>query len=275
MICQQCQHQNELEARFCVNCGSSLSPVCSKCGHPIGTGQNFCGNCGYDLRDRAAASDDVSPASYTPGHLAQRILDQRHLMVGERKRVTVLFADIVGSTAAIENADPEEAATFLTDALGAMMDAVHRYEGTVNELRGDGIMALFGAPIAHEDHAIRACRAALDIPGEVAKVSGSTAKTRVGLHTGEVLVREVGNDLSVEYQALGPTVHLAARMEQLAETGTTYITNDVRRLVDGLIETRPIGERDVKGVSDPVEVFALTEALEASHWQARAARGLT
>lgn len=248
--------------------------VCSGCGARVQPDQNFCGNCGRDLRG-AGVQHSISPASYTPPHLAQRILAQRHLLVGERKRVTVLFADIVDSTASIENVDPEEAARWLTRALGGMMDAIHRYEGTVNTLRGDGLIALFGAPIAHEDHAVRAALAALSIPDAVATTSAGTARTRVGLHSGEVLVREVGNDLSVEYQALGPTVHLAARMEAMAAPGTSCATNEIRRLIDGRIETRSLGLRQIKGILDPVEVFELVRPLEATAWEARASRGLT
>jgi class 3 adenylate cyclase/ABC-type nitrate/sulfonate/bicarbonate transport system ATPase subunit/tetratricopeptide (TPR) repeat protein len=274
MRCQVCQAENKQKAHFCVNCGAAFELRCPNCGNIHEVGQNFCGNCGWDLR-RRSAFEDASPASYTPQHLAKRILEERHLIVGERKHVTVLFADIVDSTATIEHVDPEEAASYLTDSLGAMMDAIHRYEGTVNELRGDGIMALFGAPIAHEDHAIRACRAALAIPDAVAAATGGKARIRVGLHTGEVLVREVGNDLAVEYQALGPTVHLAARMETLAAPGTAYITDDVRRLIEGAVAYRTVGSRQVKGVSAPVDVFELTAATDATPWQARAAKGLS
>jgi len=273
MECRVCHHVNDASSRFCVSCGSSLDAGCPNCGLPVAADQNFCGNCGFDLKH--SAPERASPATYTPTHLAQRILDERHLVVGERKLVTVLFADIVGSTAAIEHVDPEEAATYLTESLGAMMDAVHLFEGTVNELRGDGIMALFGAPIAHEDHAVRACRAALEIPEAVARATDGVSETRVGIHTGEVLVREVGNDLSVEYQALGPTVHLASRMETLAEPGTAYVTGHVRRLIEGALEFRDLGPRAVKGISEPVRVYQLIRALDATPWETRASRGLT
>lgn len=272
-ICTVCHYVNSPDARFCVICGSPLKPKCPNCGGSVEDDQNFCGNCGNELSTKILRRD-VSPASYTPAHLIKRILAERHLLVGERKLVTVLFVDIVDSTASIEGADPEDADRYLTDALRGMMDAIHLYEGTVNALRGDGVMALFGAPIAHEDHAVRAARAALIIPNAVAAETAGKAHTRVGLHTGEVLVRGVGNDLSIEYQAQGPTVHLAARMEGLAEPGKTYITNEVRRLIDGYIETRHVGPTHVKGLSEPVEVFELTRALESSPWEARASRGL-
>ena len=276
MRCPNCDHENDHQARFCINCGAEIAPTCPNCGSPVTPDQNFCGTCGFKLNPEAAARiGQASPASYTPSHLASRILADRHLIVGERKRVTVMFADIVGSTATIEQADPEEAAEFLTDALGAMMDAVHHYEGTVNELLGDGIVALFGAPIAHEDHAVRACRAALEIPAEVSRATSGMAQTRVGLHSGEVLVRAIGTDLSVEYQAIGPTVHLASRMEQLAKPGTTFVTASTHRLAEGFIEAKPAGHHDVKGISEPVEVFELVAAPVVTAWEARAARGLT
>ena len=248
--------------------------ICPVCSHENPAGANFCSNCGNDLRD-ASPARSTAPSSYTPAHLAERIIAERHGLIGERKTVTVMFADVVDSTAAIAGADPEEAAHYLTTALDGMMEAIHHYEGTVNELRGDGLMALFGAPIAHEDHAVRAALAALAIPAAVSTATGGSAVTRVGLHSGEVLVRGVGNDLSVEYQALGPTVHLAARMESLAEPGTAYVTRDVWNLLDGRVESNHVGSMTVKGVGEPVDVYELTRALAVSPWEARSRLGLT
>jgi class 3 adenylate cyclase len=159
----------------------------------------------------AAPAAAPSPESYTPAHLAERILESRSALEGERKHVTVLFADIKGSTALIENLDPEEAAGRLTPAVSAMMAAVHRFDGTVNKVQGDGIMALFGAPLAHEDHAVRACLAALAICRAITDLAEREIDVRVGLHAGEVLVRSIRNDLSMDYDAVGPTVHLASR----------------------------------------------------------------
>jgi class 3 adenylate cyclase/tetratricopeptide (TPR) repeat protein len=248
--------------------------ICPNCSSPIQRGQNFCANCGTDLR--ALESSDIrSPAERTPGHLAARILADRDTLVGERKWVTVMFADIVGSTSVIEDNDPEEAARFLTGALEGMMDAIHEFEGTVNELRGDGLMALFGAPIAHEDHAVRAARAALAIPERVRQRTDGQAITRVGLHTGEVLVRSVNNDLSMEYQAVGPTVHLAARMESLAEPGKTLVTDDVNDLLLGRVETESLGPVDVKGLSAPIPAFQLDHVIDTTRWSVREIRGLT
>ena len=186
------------------------------------------------------ASDQRPPSSRelrAPRHLAERVLRSRAALEGERKQVTVLFADVKGSLALIEHADPEDARRLLDAALGAMMDGVHRYEGTVNRALGDGIMALFGAPIAHEDHAVRACYAALAIQramqaqaDQSRATHGVEVSVRIGLNSGEVLVRAIGNDLSMDYDAIGPTVHLASRMEQLASPGTIRLTAATARL---------------------------------------------
>jgi class 3 adenylate cyclase len=170
---------------------------------------------------------DQAPLAYTPAHLTEKILASRATLEGERKQVTVLFADIKDSTELIRDLDPEAAQQLLDPAIQRMMEAVHRFEGTVNQVLGDGIMALFGAPIAHEDHALRACYAALamqtalrDYTEEVRRTRGLELRIRVGLNAGEVVVRAIGNDLHMDYSAVGQTTHLAARMEQLATPGT-------------------------------------------------------
>jgi class 3 adenylate cyclase/tetratricopeptide (TPR) repeat protein len=220
----------------------------------------------------AAPEETRAPLDYTPTHLAERILSSRHALEGERKHVTMLFADIKGSTALIENLDPEEAARHLSPALSAMMDAVHRYEGTVNRVQGDGIMALFGAPLAHEDHAVRACLAAIAIRDSFE----SGLDVRVGLHCGDVLVRAVRNDLSMDYDVVGSSAHLASRMEQTAESGTIRITESVRSLAEGYIETRPLGSISVKGLQQKVEVHELVgRTTLRMRWEARASRALT
>src|SRR5215510_6439472 len=172
-----------------------------------------------------------TPLGYTPPHLAEKILTSRSALEGERKQVTVLFADLKGSTELIHDLDPEQARAVLDPALHAMMDAVHRYEGTVNQVLGDGIMALFGAPVAHEDHAVRACYAALAMQGalgayaeEVRRAYGLTMQSRIGLNSGEVVVRTIHNDLHMEYSAVGQTTHLAARLEQLASPDAIVLT---------------------------------------------------
>ena len=197
--------------------------------------------------------------------------------------MTVLFADLKGSTELIEGLDPEEARRLLDPALHVMMDAVHRYEGTVNQVLGDGIMALFGAPVAHEDHAVRACYAALAMQAamrryaeEVRRSHGLEMLARVGLNSGEVVVRSIGNDLHMDYSAVGQTTHLAARMEQLATPGSIRLTAATLRLAEGLVQVNALGPFPVKGLAEPVEVFELVGASTIRRrLQASAARGLT
>src|SRR2546428_4586826 len=223
------------------------------------------------------------PLSYTPEHLAEKILTSRSVLEGERKQVTVLFADLKGSTELIADLDPEAARQLLDPALHHMMEAVHRYEGTVNQVLGDGIMALFGAPLAHEDYALRACYAALAMQAalrrygeEVRRSHGLEMHMRVGLHSGEVLVRTISNDLHMDYSAVGQTTHLAARMEQLATPGTIRLTATTLRLVEGLVQVNALGLIPVKGLTEPVEAFELTGVTTLRRrFQVTAARGLT
>ncbi len=170
MECPQCQADNREGRRFCAECGASLAVACSSCGFSNEPGEKFCGGCGQALEVAAAtvpAPKFASPQTYTPKHLAQKILTSKSALEGERKQVTVLFADLKGSMELLADRDPEEARKLLDPVLECMMEAVHRYEGTVNQVMGDGIMALFGAPLAHEDHAVRACYAALTMQGSV------------------------------------------------------------------------------------------------------------
>jgi class 3 adenylate cyclase/tetratricopeptide (TPR) repeat protein len=234
----------------------------------------------------AAAAPRVpstAPENYTPKPLAERILRSRAALEGERKQVTVLFADIKGSMELIQGTDPEVARSILDPTVEAMMAAVHRYEGTVNKCLGDGIMALFGAPIAHEDHAVRACYAALamqnairDMSEKVRRRFGVEVQVRTGIHSGEVVVRTIGNDLTMDYDAIGMTTHLASRMEQLALPGTIRMTADTLRLAEGLVQVKPLGPVPVKGVTRPVEIFELTAATQGrTRLQASAAAGFT
>jgi class 3 adenylate cyclase/tetratricopeptide (TPR) repeat protein len=224
-----------------------------------------------------------APLSYTPPYLTEKILDARHHLEGERKQVTVLFADIKDSTELIRDLDPEAAQQLLDPALRRMMDAVHRYEGTVNQVLGDGIMGLFGAPIAHEDHALRACYAALamqaamrEYTDEVRRAHGLELRIRVGLNAGEVVVRAIGNDLHMDYSAVGQTTHLAARMEQLATPGSIRLTAATLRLIEGLVQVNSVGPVPVKGLPKAVEVFELVGASAVRRrLQAAVARGLT
>jgi class 3 adenylate cyclase/tetratricopeptide (TPR) repeat protein len=228
-------------------------------------------------------SSSASPEAYTPKHLAERILTTKAALEGERKQVTVLFADLKGSMELLADRDPEEARQILDPVLTHMMDAVHRYEGTVNQVMGDGIMALFGAPIAHEDHAVRACYAALRMQEavnryaeEARRAHGVTVQIRVGLNSGEVVVRAIGNDLHMDYTAVGETTHLAARMEQLARPGTVLLAPATLHLVEGFVAVQSLGPVPVKGRREPVEVYELSGIGPArTRLQAAARRGLT
>jgi class 3 adenylate cyclase/tetratricopeptide (TPR) repeat protein len=221
--------------------------------------------------------------AYTPPNLAEKILTSRSALEGERKQVTVLFADLKGSMELLADRDPEEARQLLDPVLERMMAAVHRYEGTVNQIMGDGIMALFGAPIAHEDHAVRACYAALAMQAalrryseEVRRTQGLAVHFRVGLNAGEVVVRAINNDLHMDYSAIGQTVHLAARMEELATPGSILLTVATLRLVEGLVRVHALGALPVKGLAEPVDVYELVGAsVFRSRFQAHVAGGLT
>jgi len=203
-------------------------------------------------------------------------MDSRSALEGERKQITVLFADIKGSTGLIEDLDPEDAELRLRPALDAMINAVHRYEGTINRVQGDGIMALFGAPLAHEDNAVRAAYAALEMQKGVRAACDADIAIRVGLHAGEVLVRAIHNDLSVDYDAIGPTVHLAARMEQMASPGAIYCTANVMRMAEGFVEAQSLGQVSVKGIRQPIDLFQIVGHTAArTRWEVTAARGLT
>src|SRR6266446_5744465 len=239
---------------------------------------------GKEASDAALAPrQPQAPLAYTPPYLAEKILTSRRALEGERKQVTVLFADLKGNTELIRDRDPEEARHLLDPVLERMMAAVHRYEGTVNQIMGDGIMALFGAPVAHEDHAVRACYAALAMQEamqryaeEVRRTQGLLVQMRVGLNSGEVVVRAIGNDLHMDYSAVGQTTHLAARMEQLAAPGSILLTAATLRLVEGLVRVQGLGPVPVKGLAQPVEVFELVGVTALRRrLQAAAARGLS
>ena len=267
MKCPKCQHENPPEARFCEECSAPLARTCANCGSQASSTAKFCSQCGHPLQLIVSDGRFASPRSYTPQHLAEKILISRAALEGERKQVTVLFADLKGSTELIRDLDPEQARAILDPALHAMMEAVHRYEGTVNQVMGDGIMALFGAPVAREDHAVRACYAALAMQeamrryaDEVRRTHGLTVQMRVGLNAGEVVVRAIGNDLHMDYSAVGQTTHLAARMEQLATPGSIRLTAATLRLVEGLVQVTALGPIPVKGLPEPVEVFELVGA---------------
>jgi class 3 adenylate cyclase/tetratricopeptide (TPR) repeat protein len=284
-MCPQCRGENPPGARFCNHCGHRLDATCAACGQSNPPGSKFCNGCGGRLGapEANAPARFVSPDTYTPKHLADRILTSRAALEGERKVVTVLFADLKGSMELLGDRDPEEARKILDPVLAHMMEAVHRYEGTVNQVMGDGIMALFGAPLAHEDHAVRACYAALRMhdtiqryTDELRRRHGAEVQIRVGLNSGDVVVRSIGSDLRMDYTAVGQTTHLAARMEQLASPGTTRLTADTLALAEGYVQARSLGPMPVRGVTGPVEVFELVGAGAArTRLQAARARGFS
>jgi class 3 adenylate cyclase/tetratricopeptide (TPR) repeat protein len=280
--CPRCQAVNPGWARFCGECGTRLALICPHCGADVSSGKSFCWSCGGQLAN--PATDQIPPPlAYTPEHLAERILTSKAALEGERKKITVLFADTKASMELLVDRDPEEARHLLDPVLAHMMEAVHRYEGTVNQLAGDGIMALFGAPLAHEDHAARACYAALDMQAairryaeKVRRTHGVEVQIRVGLSSGEVVVRSIRSDLRMDYTAVGQTAHLAARMEQLATPGTVRLTVDTLRLAEGYFEVRSLGLVPVKGLEQQIDAYELLGARpRRARFHATAARGLT
>lgn len=279
MQCAGCQTDNPAGNRFCDSCGASMECACEGCGRTNRIGARFCAGCGRKLAAEPPAEPLPPPRKAVPlmpAKLATQVLDARFARDGERKLVTVLFADIRGSTEMIDGLDPEQALLRLDPTLQIMTQAVHRFGGTVNRVHGDGIMALFGAPLAHEDHAVRACFAARAMLDTVAGLGEQTVGIRVGLNSGEVVVRSIGNDMSMEYEAVGATAHLANRMEQAAAPGTACLTAETAHLADGFIVTRPLGSTVIRGVAAPVALFELVGTVGRNRWEARAAaHGLT
>ena len=285
MQCSNCHCTNPEGAKFCIECGTQLGTSCPNCSTSLPASAKFCIECGTFLKqNRDGVNDGFGlPENYIPQHLADRILSNRDALIGERKQVTVLFADVKGSTALIADQDSETADALLHPVVKLMIEAVHRYEGTVTRVAGDGIMALFGAPIAHEDHAVRACFAALVMQRLIKEDNfrlrrdyGVSVQIRVGMSSGEAIVRSIGNDLFMEYTAMGKVAHLAARMEQLADSGSTLLSSTTHRLAEGLVEVKDLGPVPVKGFDDPVNVYELISgSVTRRRFDAAALRGLT
>ncbi len=271
MDCPSCGHGNRETARFCGECTAPLAREmeCPECGTANPAGQKFCDNCTHPLAAEGAAPAR-DPLSYTPKHLADKILQSKSALEGERKQVTVLFADVKGSMELAEQLDPEEWHGILERFFEILSEGVHRFEGTVNQYTGDGIMALFGAPIAHEDHAQRACYAALQLrkelrayADELRRTKGLSLSTRIGINSGEVVVGKIGDDLRMDYTAQGHTVGLAQRMEQRAAADSAYLTAETASLVEGFFDLRDLGDFEISGAREPVRVFEL-EGLGAA-----------
>ncbi|MGH8455075.1 MAG: ATP-binding protein, partial [Nevskiales bacterium] len=267
MNCPVCGHANRDQAHFCETCASPLRLTCRSCSAELRPQARFCDQCGTAVEAAPALSRARPPRAtrdYTPRHLAEKILTSRSAIEGERKRVTVLFADMKGSQELAEQVDPEEWHGILDRFFGILTSGIHRFEGTVNQYTGDGVMALFGAPIAHEDHALRACHAALAVMTELRRFGddlrlahGLNLSMRIGLNSGEVVVGKIGDDLRMDYTAQGHTVGLAARMEQIAEPGRIYLTRYTATQVEGYFRLRDLGEMNIKGAREPLHVYEL------------------
>lgn len=285
MNCPACGHENRGGARFCDSCGHPLEVRCLACGQSTRPGARFCDGCGAALTSPSLQPSPAArpPVSYTPHHLAERILTEGRALRGERKEVTVLFVDVQGSTDLAAALDPEEFHVVMDGAFQLMLDAVHHWEGTVNQFTGDGIMALFGAPIAHEDHARRALHAALEIQrrfGEYAaalrREKGLSFQVRLGLNSGPVVVGAIGDDLRMDYTAQGLTTNLAARMQQAADPGTILVAAPAYRLGEGYFRFRLLGPMRVRGVSEPIEAYVLEgEGTVVSRLEASLRRGVS
>ncbi len=284
MRCPRCQQDNPQGAKFCLECGARLALTCSKCSTELPAAAKFCLECGQPVAVPSAAdSRFASPQAYTPKYLAEKILTSKSALEGERKQVTVFFCDIADSSGLAQRLDPEVMHQVMDRALRLMAEAVHRYEGTVNQFLGDGLMALFGAPVALEDHAFRAVQAALAIQEtfggysqELKQDRGVEIHLRQGLNTGVVVVGRIGDDLRMDYTAVGDTTHLAARMQALAEPGAILITEATYRVVEGYVRSEALAPVKVKGWSDPVSVYKVTGRRRGrSRLEVRAERGLT
>src|SRR5205814_2318211 len=265
VTCPGCQAALPDDAAFCGHCGRALQSerTCPRCGRPNAAEMHFCLGCGSPLVASGAAHQP-DPRTYTPKHLAKKILTSRAALEGERKQVTVLFADVKGSMDLAEQLDPEDWHRIMDRLFHILAEGVHRFEGTVNQYTGDGIMALFGAPIAHEDHAQRACYAALHLSEALRRYAEELKRTkrlgfavRMGINSGEVVVGTIGDDLHMDYTAQGHTVGLAARMEQLAGADRVYLTEHTAALVSGYFRLRDLGPFTVKVVRDPPRVYEL------------------
>jgi len=293
MNCPKCQFENREGAKFCKECGNKLELACPSCGHPYQPGSKFCDECGHNLtlpsepppKDLSFDEKLDKIQRYLPKGLTEKILSQRDKIEGERKQVTVMFCDMEGFTNLSERLGPEEAYSIMDQVYEILIHKVHDYEGTVNEMTGDGIVALFGAPIALEDAPQRAIRSAHAIHREMTRfseklnkerVGGGPIKMRIGIHTGPVVVGTLGNNLRVEFKAVGDTVNLASRMEELADPGATFVTEDTFKLTEGLFRFEALGEKEVKGKKESVKIYrAIAPSTRRTRFDVSAERGLT
>ena len=292
MICPKCDFENPDEVKFCVECGAKLEIVCPKCGCGNAPSYKFCGECGQRLvSSNQQASKDLSFAEkfdkiqrYLPKGLTDKILAQKKRIEGERKVVTIMFCDMKGFTPLTEKLGPEETFSFMDKVFEIFIHKVHEYEGIVNEMRGDGILAFFGVPITLEDAPQRAIRAAYAIHRAMIEFNETIIGNRdvppvlirIGINTGEVVVGSVGNDLRVQFTAVGDTINMASRVENLAEPGTTYVTEDTFKLTEGFFRFEALGEKEIKGKTDPIKVYrVIAPNARRARFDVSAERGLT
>src|SRR5437867_1809158 len=296
MECPQCRHVNPPETKFCGECGTRLQSLCPACQTVNPPTNKFCSECGQRLAGTAPAPAPAaavvpaalparfaSPDAYTPKHLAEKILTSKSAIEGERKIITVMFSDVSGFTAMSEKLDPEDVHAIMDRAFEVILSEVHRYEGTINQFLGDGVMALFGAPIAHEDHAHRALSASLAIQrkleplaDEVRRLHGVEFRMRMGINTGLVVVGAIGKDLRMDYTAVGDTTNLAARLLTIAKPGQVVVSRPTQHLREEFFTFEDLGEFQVKGKSEPVHAYALTGELRGrTRLEVSRERGLT
>ncbi|MBW2196318.1 MAG: AAA family ATPase [Deltaproteobacteria bacterium] len=281
MKCSSCQFNNPEGMNFCGKCGSFLTVACPSCGHLNPVGSEFC-----ELCNEKIACTDVVPAyakrsalEYTPRFLLERAFKYKSAMIGERKLVSVLFADVADFTTIAEKLDPEDVHEIMDGCFGILGREIHQAGGTINQYTGDGVMALFGAPIAYDDHIRPACHAALQVQTRMKefhrknyKRYGVTFKLRIGIHTGPVVVGAIGDNLRLDYTAVGDTTNLAARLESMAEPGTILVSDRVFQNAKGHFLFDNGGQRDVKGKKEPVQVFLLVRERAVKHVESRSAR---
>ncbi|MCE5266251.1 MAG: AAA family ATPase [Deltaproteobacteria bacterium] len=293
MNCPKCQHENPKAAKFCVECGGKLERTCRQCGSINPSSNKFCGECGRDLTEPSPSiskgrsfDDKIARIQKSlPSGITEKILSQRDRIEGEKRQVTVMFCDMKGFTSLSEKLGPEITYAMMDEVYEILIHKVHNYEGTVNEMTGDGVMALFGAPIALEDAPQRAIRSAMAIHREMTRFNDRMrmekgefppVKMRIGIHTGPVVVGTLGNDLRVEFKAVGDTVNVASRMESLAEPGTTYISEDTFKITEGLFRVEALGEKEIKGKEKPLKVYqVIAPSSRRTRFDVSAERGLT
>jgi class 3 adenylate cyclase/tetratricopeptide (TPR) repeat protein len=286
MKCPRCQFENREDAKFCSECGHKFELICPDCGKTNRPEAKFCDECGSKLgKPKETVPVDYSePQSYTPKFLADKILTTRSSLEGERKLVTVLFADVANYTSIAEKLDPEEVHQIMDGCFQILMDEIHSYEGTINQFTGDGVMALFGAPVAHEDHAQRACHAGLSIQkaieeyaNKIERERGVEFKIRIGLNSGPVIVGSIGDDLRMDYTAVGDTTNMAARIQQTAKPGEVWASQETHNIIRDYFHDEMVGEFPLKGKAAHQPLYRMVSERPdvRTRFEAGLVRGIT